>query len=140
MSNVKGSVDATSKTKVSKDMTPAVVEGKTKKDVPMAVESCVPGRPVGHKGKPFHNKMTNNATIVALFHIYLYPEPLFESQTNIEAVRFLEGNGLIEATLPRRGHGWEVTERGQKWLDAVLNLPLPVSKQIWEIPTTKESE
>jgi hypothetical protein len=82
-------------------------------------------------------KMPNLATLMALIHINVYPEPLRECRTNDDAVKFLESRGMIEVT-QRTGHSRMLTEKGTVWLEAVMNTPLPVPTTTWTIPQQGE--
>jgi hypothetical protein len=50
-----------------------------------------------------------------------------------EAVEFFSRAEIIKPVGTRPGC-WELTEKGTAWIEAILAVPVPVSKTIWVIP------
>ncbi len=100
------------------------------------IKATTPPQPKAQKSPVI---MPNRATVMALFHLYIYPEQLLSSKTNTEAVQFLQLHGMIEAHDPNRDdrshHGWELTDKGMAWMNTVMDMPFPVAITKWVIPS-----
>lgn len=76
----------------------------------------------------------NPAFLSVLIHCHAVAEPLQGSPVHRDAVMFFLNNGII-AVDDRDGSGYATTERGRRWLEMILETPMPV--QIWTDPRVK---
>lgn len=58
-----------------------------------------------------------------------------DADTYRNQVKDLLDNKMIILSLISPGYNYRITDKGKFWLEYVLNLPYPVSEQVWRIPT-----